>query len=351
MTTYQPRPMRVLVIEDDPVTTVFIQTALGASGDLEVVCVPDSAQALALVRAENFDVAVTDIELPGMNGLELLEEMRSLRPGIPVAVMTAHANVDYAVSALRQRADEFILKPLDPTDFVGKITSLARSGRAVAAAPRRVVLAVGAHPDDVEIGVGGLLSVHRSNGDSVAILTMTRGARGGGAGERAEESARAAKYLGARLFLEDMPDTHISEADPTVGAVERVIAEINPTIVYTHSSHDLHQDHRAVHQATLVAARRVGTVACYQSPSATLDFRPNRFAGIDGHTQTKLDLLDNFASQIATRPYLEHDIVVATARYWSRYGASRYAEPLEVIRDQAGTSAVPSSRQGVDNAA
>lgn len=351
MTTQPPNTMRVLVIEDDPVATVFIESTLGAASGVEVVCTAEPTHALELVQSENFDVIVTDVELPGMSGLELLDEVRSRRPGIPVAVMTAHANIEYAVRALRHRADEFILKPLEPVDFVAKITALGRSGRRSATGPTRVVLAVGAHPDDVEIGVGGLLALHRYRGDKVAILTLTRGARGGGAGERADESANAAKFLGAQLFLEDMPDTRISQSDPTVGAVERVIAEIDPTIIYTHSDHDLHQDHRAVHQATLVAARRVPTLACFQSPSATLDFRPNRFAGIDGYTQDKLDLLNSFASQIATRPYLEPDIVLATARYWSRYGETRFAEPLEVIRDQAGTSVVPSSHQGADNVA
>ena len=110
-------------------------------------------------------------------------------------------------------------------------------------------------------------------------------------------------------------------------------------MVYTHSSHDLHQDHRAVHAATLVATRRVKTVACFQSPSATVDFRPNRFATIDGFTEKKLALLACFASQSGIRDYLEPDFVLATARYWSRFGSGKNCEPLEIVREAAEIAA------------
>ena len=76
------------------------------------------------------------------------------------------------------------------------------------------------------------------------------------------------------------------------------------------------------------------TVACFQSPSATIDFRPTRFVTIDGFTGTKLDLLKSFRSQAGIRTYLQDDFVLATARYWSRYASGgQYCEPLELIRD------------------
>src|SRR6185437_4263593 len=158
----------------------------------------------------------------------------------------------------------------------------------------------------------------------------------------------AAELLGARLFMEDLEDTQISVADPTVGIIERVVAEVRPDIVYTHSAHERHQDHRAVHAATLVAARSVRTVCCYQSPSATIDFRPTRFVPIDGFTDAKLALIRCFESQTEVRAYLEPDFVLATARYWSRFGGGTSCEPLEVIKDTVDIS-VPAS--SVSNAA
>ena len=197
------------------------------------------------------------------------------------------------------------------------------------------MLAVGAHPDDVEIGAAGALLAHRAAGHEIAILTMSRGARGGPDEARAGESRRAAAILGASLYLEDMEDTRISESDPTISAISAVIEKVQPTIVYTHSIHDVHQDHRNTHRAVMVAAREVGSVFCYQSPSATVDFRPARFIAIDEHLTVKLAAIGAFASQASVRPYLAPDLIEATARYWSRFGSGRFAEAFEVVRDHA----------------
>jgi LmbE family N-acetylglucosaminyl deacetylase len=199
-----------------------------------------------------------------------------------------------------------------------------------------VVLAVGAHPDDVEIGVGATLLAHRAAADTVVIVTLSGGARGGESGGRQLESLAAAELLGARLFLEDLVDTQIPAAGSTVDVIERIVQEVHPTIVYTHSRHDRHQDHRAVHDATMVSTRAVRTVACYQSPSATVDFRPNRFVSVDGFTEGKLALLQCFASQVEIRSYMQSDLVLATARYWSRFGTGTAVEPLEIVRDSRG---------------
>lgn len=327
--------LHVLVVDDDADIALFVRTVLQRGGMTVTTCA-DPLEALALVSRVEFDAAITDIEMPGMTGLEFLDRLRQTRPDLPVVVMTAHATVDYAVDALRRQADEFLVKPVPKDTLAATIRRLAEAAQAKrAAAPQRqTVLAIGAHPDDVEIGVGGTLAAHRSAGDQVVILTLSRGARGGEVDDRQSESLAAAELIGARLFLEDLEDTRISPMDPTMTIIERVVNEVRPTIVYTHSANDRHQDHRAVHQAATVATRSVPTVACFQSPSATIEFRPTRFVTIDGFTRTKLDLLKSFRSQAGIRSYLQDDFVLATARYWSRYASGgQYCEPLEVIRD------------------
>jgi len=325
--------VRVLVVDDDPDIAQFVRTVLSKAGMHAVACF-DPLEALALAARESFDAVVTDIEMPGMNGLEFLGRLRELQTELPVAVMTAHASVDYAVEALRRNADEFMVKPVRRDDVVATVRRLVELGAARRATTRhQTVLAIGAHPADVELGIGGTLAAHRSAGDQVVILTLSRGARGGEAGDRMGESMAAAELIGARLFMEDLDDTRISESDPTVTIIERVVAQVQPTIVYTHSAHDRHQDHRAVHRAAMVATRNVPTFACYQSPSATVDYRPTRFVSIDGFTDTKLALLACFGSQSGIRGYMQDDFVLATSRYWSRYGGGQHCEPLEVIRE------------------
>jgi LmbE family N-acetylglucosaminyl deacetylase len=158
---------------------------------------------------------------------------------------------------------------------------------------------------------------------------------------RAEESSRAAEMLGAQLFLEDLEDTRIPESDPTVGIIERVIGQVAPTIMYTHTIHDVHQDHRNVHRASLVAARRVPGVYCYESPSATVDFHPARFSSIETHIDEKLDVIGAYRTQTDTRSYLDPELIRSTGRYWGRFGDARFCEPLEVVRDRSSNRRSP----------
>lgn len=328
---------RVLVVDDDPDVALLVKTVLERRAGCTVDIAGDGQSAIDRVAVARPDVVVTDIEMPGLNGLELLAELRRTVPTVPVIVMTAHVSVDYAVSALRAQADEFLTKPLDNAKLVEAVLRLVEEGRRrrAASGPKNVVLAIGAHPDDVEIGVGGLLAAHAQAGDDLTILTLSRGSRGGDADSRQSESLASAEILGARLFLKDLVDTEISGGGGTVRLIEDVVREVQPTIVYTHSQNDRHQDHRAVSEATIVATRRVGTVACYQSPSSTIDYRPTRFVRIDQYLPDKLRLLECFRSQTANRDYLEPSFVSATARYWSRFGGGVAVEPLEVIRETA----------------
>ncbi|SFK29801.1 response regulator [Cellulomonas sp. KH9] len=326
---------RVLVVEDDADTAGFVRTVLERRGGMEVVLAGDAMSALAEVARQAPDVILTDIQMPGMSGLELLGELRSRAPGVPVAVMTAFASVDYAVEALRRDADEFLVKPVAAASLLERVVALAAAGQArrAAAGSRDVVLAVGAHPDDVEIGVGATLASHRAAGDQVVVLTLSGGAVGGDTDARRHEALSAAAVIGARLFLHDFPDTRMS-ATALIGVVEQTVQDVQPTVVYTHSLHDRHQDHRAVHEAVMVATRRVPSLACFQSPSSTVDFRPSRFVPVDGFVETKLEMLAAFTSQ-AHRDYLEPEAVRAAARYWARFGTGRFVEPLETVRAAA----------------
>jgi two-component system response regulator HydG len=332
---HEASPGRILVVEDDLVAARFVTHVLGTRGGFDVTYTPDPAIALKRVSTDTWDLVLTDVEMPGMTGIELLDSLRRLAPELPVAVMTAHASLEYAVSALRGRADEFLQKPVKPDRLLATVRALVDKGRAARLASRQSVLAIGAHPDDVEIGAAGALLAHRSMGNEVSILTLSRGARGGTEATRADESERAARVLGATLFLDDLQDTSISESDPTISVISRVVESVRPTAIYTHSFHDVHQDHRNTYRAAMVAVRDIGRVYCFQSPSATVDFRPTRFVNIDEYVQSKLEAIDAFASQAEVRAYLDPDLIRSTARYWSRFGGGRYAEAFEVVRESA----------------
>ncbi|WP_129788855.1 PIG-L family deacetylase [Promicromonospora panici] len=327
-----PDVWSALVVEDDPDAGAFARTVLEKRAGMRVVVAADADAALAALRAEHFDLVVIDVELPGRSGLQILPEVHRLAAGVPVIILTAHNRVDYAVGALRGDVDDFLVKPVDVGLLASRATMLVRRGRQRREENRtKTVLAVGAHPDDVEIGVGGTLAAHASAGDQLVILTLSGGSLGGDPEARHKESRAAAEIVGAQLIALGFEDSHLDPASGPITAVEEVVREVGPDQVYTHSNHDRHQDHRAVHQAVQVATREVRDLACFQSPSSTVDYRPNRFVDIAEHLETKLAMLRAFESQ-SHRDYLAEDLVRATARYWARFTTGRYAEPLETVR-------------------
>ena len=167
---------RILVIDDDLVFGRWATRLLQAEGRFDARHVTDAAAGLRQLEDGPWDLVLTDLEMPGMSGLELLERIGELEPDLPVAIITGHATVDRAVTAFRKSAAEFIQKPISPTDFMIAVQALVQRGRETRAGQREIVLAIGAHPDDVEIGAAGTLLAHKSAGDTVAILTLTSGA-------------------------------------------------------------------------------------------------------------------------------------------------------------------------------
>ena len=106
----------VLIVDDEPDLCELLSITLGRMG-LESRPVGDLAAARAAVREGHFDLCLTDMQLPDGNGLELVEWLQSERPELPVAVITAHGNVESAVRALKLGAFDFVSKPLDLADL------------------------------------------------------------------------------------------------------------------------------------------------------------------------------------------------------------------------------------------
>lgn len=325
--TYQ-----ILVVEDALDQALLVGRWLTRYAPLEVTLAASGREALSLLANHDFDLMLADIELPGISGIETAREAALRKPYMLTALMTAHGTVEYATRAIRCQVADLILKPLKRDTLVTKVTNLAREARQLRESNQKTVLAIGAHPDDVEIGCGGILLRHVEDGDRVILLTLSGGSAGGSQSARRAEAENSAQLLRAELHLADLQDTHISADEETISPIAELIQRHEPSVVYTHSIHDTHQDHRNVHRATLVAARPVPHVYCYQSPSSTTDFCPLAFVDIGKYLKTKLQLISSFDSQVQKCAYLESDLIQATARYWGRFAGHARVEPLEVVR-------------------
>ncbi|MDE3036543.1 MAG: PIG-L family deacetylase, partial [Nitrospirota bacterium] len=97
------------------------------------------------------------------------------------------------------------------------------------------ILALGAHPDDIEVGCGGALLHYANRGQQIFLMIMTEGELGGDAHVRAAEQGDAAKILGAeKVYWGGYPDTAIPNDRGLVQKIERVVREVNPHMIFVH---------------------------------------------------------------------------------------------------------------------
>ena len=106
-------PGRILVVEDDRMVRRALVEWLGIAGHTTSEAENASA-ALGMLEAEQPDLVLSDVRMPGLSGLELLERLQALDPDLPVVLITGHGDVPLAVSAMRLGAHDFITKPYDP---------------------------------------------------------------------------------------------------------------------------------------------------------------------------------------------------------------------------------------------
>jgi signal transduction histidine kinase len=112
----------VVIIDDDPsLLQALPQTLYLRMHDIEVATCDSAQTALVLIQERDYDAIVSDIKMPGMDGLELLERVREMRPDTPVLLITGHGDYDLAVRALRGGAYDYIPKPIDRDSFVAAL--------------------------------------------------------------------------------------------------------------------------------------------------------------------------------------------------------------------------------------
>jgi DNA-binding NtrC family response regulator len=104
---------QILVIDDEPLMRDFLEETLLRAG-YGVVTASDGVAGLGEVRGNSYDLVITDIKMPGIDGIGLLEEVRKIQPDLVVILMTAYASVETAVQALKLGAADYIMKPFAP---------------------------------------------------------------------------------------------------------------------------------------------------------------------------------------------------------------------------------------------
>ncbi|HNJ88464.1 MAG TPA: sigma-54 dependent transcriptional regulator [Chitinophagales bacterium] len=107
----------VLIIDDDPTFCLMLKSFL-TKKDFATETAFSGAEALNQVRKQDFDVVLSDFRLPDTDGLELLENIREIKPGTPVIIMTSYADIRIAVKAMKIGAYEYVTKPVNPDEIL-----------------------------------------------------------------------------------------------------------------------------------------------------------------------------------------------------------------------------------------
>src|SRR3954454_6720562 len=129
------RSGNVLLVDDDPAVGQVLAAILGQAG-LSARHVESAALALKALEERPFDLVVSDLRMPGMDGLQLLAAIAKAHPDTPVILLTAHGTVPLAVEAMKAGAVDFVLKPFDRDEilFVVKKALAGAAGRVHAQA-------------------------------------------------------------------------------------------------------------------------------------------------------------------------------------------------------------------------
>jgi len=205
------KPLNVWLVDDDASIRWVLERAL-KQGGMQTTAFEDADTALAALAREEPDVLVTDIRMPGRSGLDLLEQIRSQRPRLPVIVMTAHSDLESAVAAYQGGAFEYLPKPFDidqAIDLVRRAAAQSHRTATSASESRRIPEMLGHAPAMQEV----FRAIGRLSRSSMTVLITGESGTGKELVARAlhRHSPRAAKPFIALNTSAITPDLLESE--------------------------------------------------------------------------------------------------------------------------------------------
>jgi len=198
------------------------------------------------------------------------------------------------------------------------------------------ILAIGAHPDDIEYGCGGTLIKYREQGHRIFLLVVTDGACKGDPGVRRGEQRESARIIGAEeVFFGGYPDTQLTCSRDLIMAIEDIARRVQPAFGFVPYPDDTHQDHRALAQAVIPASRSIIRNVLYYEGLSTQNFNPSVYVNIADVLPRKVACLEAHKSQVMNT-YIEDMSIVDVARSAAHFrgvqGRIKYAEAFVPVR-------------------
>ncbi|MEJ2235275.1 MAG: PIG-L family deacetylase [Syntrophobacterales bacterium] len=200
---------------------------------------------------------------------------------------------------------------------------------------RMNILAIGAHPDDIEYGCAGTLMKYADRGHHIFLLVLTSGQEGGSKEIRQQEQEAAAEVMKVqKVFWGDYHDTQLPLNKQLIEKIEEVLVEVKPDLILVNYGDDTHQDHRILTQATMSATRYVRNVLFFEVPT-TQNFNPQVFVDISDTLDRKFRVLEAHASQVM-KTNIEDMYILELARANATFrgiqGRVKFAEAFAPLR-------------------
>jgi N-acetylglucosamine malate deacetylase 1 len=209
---------------------------------------------------------------------------------------------------------------------------------------RQCILVIGAHPDDCEIGVAGTIASYKQRGHRVVAVNLripsgrVDGDGNNGKMRRKLEGEKAAAMMGAESVTFDLSRDDIHANVKLVSAIDKLLADFQPTTVFTHWHGDSHPEHVATARAVLAATRRNRcSVYMYEvtlpggiTPEA---FFPQRFVDITETIDIKMAALASYETQVEMYGDTWLEAIKGRAAFRGFQLGCRYAEAFQVVKD------------------
>ncbi|TNE86455.1 MAG: response regulator [Deltaproteobacteria bacterium] len=258
---------RILVVEDDPSQARLLELWLGRAGYAPTVVDTGSAASDRL-RDGGWALVLSDVDLPGSSGLDVLREAKRVTPTTPAVLMTAHGAASLASEAIARGVDSYLLKPLARGRLLDAVAQLlARPANA------QTVLAIGWRTSDLAVACGATLGLHAERGDAVHLLVL---------GDSTVRTSPLHFPFAGRIH----GDLDTPNAGAVYEVVSREVAQLGPSLVYLPTSSPGIE--AVLHRASRLAARSAEVVYAYAPARETDEFRPQRFRPISDQLPGKL---------------------------------------------------------------
>ena len=122
-------PERILVVDDELDMLMLLRMIIEDNSDYAVETTNNPSEGLKMLTEKDYDLVISDLKMPGMDGMELFDELQEIKPGVPVIIITAYGSLETADEAIKKGVSDFVTKPFRKDSIlftINRVLELAR---------------------------------------------------------------------------------------------------------------------------------------------------------------------------------------------------------------------------------